>query len=80
LLKPLTALQYIVHNTIVYSAWRWLTKPKHVTDDISLIKLCLDLFLYSFINKHPTIDTIHSEMQQYHATNNNKTEDICIES
>jgi len=38
------ALKYILHTTIVYPAWRWLTKPKHVTDDKLLIKLCLDLF------------------------------------
>jgi len=41
---------YIVHTTIVYSAWRWLTKPKHVADDTLLIKLCLDLLCISFIN------------------------------
>jgi len=23
-------LLYIVHTTTLYSAWRWLTKPKHV--------------------------------------------------
>ena len=58
-----------------------LTKPKHVTDDKLLIKLRLDLFLYSFINKYPTTDTTHSKVQQYHAMNNNKkTEDICVES
>jgi hypothetical protein len=46
--KPLTVLLYIVHTTIVYSAWRWLTKPKHVADDTLLIKLCLDLLFISF--------------------------------
>jgi hypothetical protein len=32
------------HTTIAYSAWKWLTKPKHVADDKLLIKLCLDFF------------------------------------
>jgi len=27
----------------VYSAWRWFTKPKHVTHEKWLIELCLDL-------------------------------------
>ena len=46
--KPLTALYYIVHTTIVYLTCRWLAKPKHATDDKLLIKLCLDLIFYQF--------------------------------
>ena len=41
----------IVHTTIVYSVWRWLMKLKHVAGDKLLIKLYLDLFLYSSINR-----------------------------
>ena len=48
--KPLTALYYKVHTTIVYSTWRWLAKLKHVMNDKLLIKLCLDLIFISFIN------------------------------
>ena len=41
----------------MYSDRRWLIKPKHVAVDIYIyIKLCLDLFFISFINKiHPRI-------------------------
>jgi len=46
--KPLKALQYTVHTTIVYSAPRWLTNPKRVPDDKLLMKLCLDLFYIQF--------------------------------
>jgi len=41
---------FIVHTTTVYSAWRWLTRPKQFSDDKLLIKFCLDLFFISFIN------------------------------
>jgi len=37
-------LKYILHTTIVYPAWRWLTKPKYVADDKVLIMVSLDLF------------------------------------
>jgi len=40
----------IVYTTIVHSAWRWFTQPKHVADDKLLIELCLELFVYSSIN------------------------------
>jgi len=40
------------YNTTVYSVLRWLTKPKHVVDGKLLIKLCLDLFLYIFVNAY----------------------------
>ena len=44
------AFKYVFHTTIVCSACRCLTKPKHVADYKVLIKLCLDLFFYTFIN------------------------------
>jgi len=42
--KPFTSVQYVIYTAIVYSAWRWLTKPKRVADDKLLIKLRLVLF------------------------------------
>ena len=40
---------YSSYHNYVFSL-RWLTKPQNVADDALLIKLCLDLFLCSFIN------------------------------
>ena len=49
---------YIVHATILYSVWRWLTKPKHVAADKLLIKLCLDLFLQVLLISYSNTTTI----------------------
>jgi len=38
----------MVHTTIVYSARRGLTKPKHVADDKLLIKWRLNI-LYTYL-------------------------------
>ena len=43
--KLLTALYYTAQTTTVCSAWRWLTKPKHVADKV-LIVLCLNRLVF----------------------------------
>jgi hypothetical protein len=40
--KQHMALQCVVRTAIVYSGWRWFTKPKHDDDD----KLVTRLFLF----------------------------------
>jgi hypothetical protein len=52
----LTALEYLVHTTIVYSSRIWLTKPKHVTDDKLFIKLCVDLFFIHCSNMYRLLE------------------------
>jgi hypothetical protein len=55
--KYTTAVWSIYYSNVIYSLYhscvfrlKVTDKPKHVADDKLLIKLCIDLFLYIFIN------------------------------